>query len=359
MSKERERRLQKIARLSNADGAPGFEDDVLEVLREDVGEKARVVEDSLRNLYFFPRTLDPQKPTVLLDAHTDEVGLMVQAILPDGLLRFVPLGGWVAETLAAQMCVFTHGRTVIPGIISNQPPHFMSSTERHAKLSMDQLFIDIGASSAEEASALFGVHIGAPVVPDVDFELFNQAKGIYRGKAFDNRLGCFLASELFLALAEMDLEVNVVAAFASQEEMGHRGVEVVARNVKPDVAICFEGCPCDDVPMKDTSQTVLGKGPMLRHLDRGMITNPRFQYYALDLAKSLGIDVQEAVRSGGGTNGASIHLSNKGVPSIVMGVPVRYAHSHHGLFQWSDLKQAYELTLELLKRLKPEVINKF
>ena len=117
--------------------------------------------------------------------------------------------------------------------------------------------------------------------------------------------------------------MDVTGAFAVQEEMGTRGATVTANTVKPDLAIVFEGCPADDTVAEPYMiQTAIHKGPMLRHIDARMITNPRFQRYALDLAEELGIPVQESVRTGGSTNGAPIHLSNKGVPVIVIGIHV-------------------------------------
>ena len=98
---------------------------------------------------------------------------------------------------------------------------------------------------------------------------------------------------------------------------------------------------------------------MLRHIDARMITNPRFQRYALDLAEELGIPVQEAVRSGGSTNGAPIHLSNLGVPCIVMGLPVRYIHSHYGIASLEDFRNGVRLAAEIIRRLNADVIGSF
>ena len=107
-----------------------------------------------------------------------------------------------------------------------------------------------------------------------------------------------------------------------------------------DLAIVFEGCPADDTFSEAYMiQTALGKGPMLRPLDKRMITHPRFQRFALDLAAELDIPVQESVRTGGSTNGAPIHLSNAGVPTIVVGIPVRYIHTHYGIATYSMLLQ--------------------
>lgn len=106
-------------------------------------------------------------------------------------------------------------------------------------------------------------------------------------------------------------------------------------------------------------QTAIHKGPMLRHIDARMITNPRFQRYALDLAEELGIPVQESVRTGGSTNGAPIHLSNQGVPVIVIGIPVRYIHTHYGIAAHSDVENAAQLAAAILERMDAAQISRF
>ena len=106
-------------------------------------------------------------------------------------------------------------------------------------------------------------------------------------------------------------------------------------------------------------QTAIKRGPMLRHIDARMITNPHFQRYALDLAEELGIPVQESVRTGGSTNGAPIHLSNQGVPVIVIGIPVRYIHTHYGLAAHSDVENAAKLAAAILERMDQATLDRF
>ncbi len=219
--------------------------------------------------------------------------------------------------------------------------------------------IDIGAASLKEARDVFGIRPGAPVVPDVAFE-YDEQHDLMFGKAFDNRLGCAAILATMAELEGEELKVNVVGAMASQEEVGARGAVVTARTVKPDIAIVFEGCPADDTVVPEAEiQTAIHRGPMLRHIDARMITNPRYQRFALDLADALGIPVQEGVRAGGSTNGASIHLSNQGVPTIVIGLPVRYIHSHYGIASHGDFRNAVRLACGIIRRLDAETIRSF
>ncbi len=352
--------LKLIEEISNANGISGFEDDVLEVVRRFGKGLGAFEEDCMRNLYLRRPENSGKKPVVQLDAHTDEVGFMVKAIRPDGMLEFMTIGGWVATNVPAHLVRVRNSEGVyIDGVVASKPPHFMSEAERKAPLEISSLVIDVGATSAEEISNDYKIEVAAPVVPDVDFK-FDEKHRIMRGKAFDNRLGCASIIETIDSLKGLSLDVDVVGAFASQEEVGTRGATVTVERVKPDLAICFEGCPADDtvVPAYQ-SQTALKKGPMLRDIDARMITNPRFQRYALGLAKELGIPAQRAVRTGGSTDGAPIHMGHLGVPVIVIGIPVRYAHTHYGYSSLDDYKNGIKLAVEILKRMDEKTIKSF
>lgn len=352
--------VQMIADLSNAYGASGFEDDVLEVGRKYGSAYADIRENSIRNLYFYRLGNTGKKPLVLLDGHSDEVGFMIQAIKPNGTLQFIPLGGWVENTVPAHKVKVRNSEgKYISGVVASKPPHFMRADERGKPLPIAEMVIDVGASSKEEIDRYYKIQVGAPVVPDVTME-FDEDTGIMLGKAYDCRLGCAAVLETLKQLDGEMLGVDVVGEFSTQEEMGIRGARVGARTLKPDIAIVFEGSPADDTFSPDyLIQNALGKGPMLRHIDNGMITNPRFIRYAIDLGKKLGIPVQQAVRSGGSTNGAAIHLSGDGVPVIVIGLPVRYIHTHHGYASYRDFSQSVQLAVEILRRLNSETIKSF
>ena len=357
---EKEKMLSMIRDLSNANGACGFEDEVLTVLRKYGAGLGKFEEDSLRNLYLSRAENRGGLPLIQLDAHSDEVSFMVQAIKPNGTLRFIPLGGWVANNIPAhKVKVRNADGEYIPGIVATKPPHFMSEAERRMPASIDSMVIDIGASSYEETVNDYKVQIGAPVVPDVDFE-YDGSRGLMTGKAFDCRLGCASIVATLETLKGQDLCVDLVAGFSVQEEMGTRGAAVTANHIKPDIAIVFEGCPADDTFSEPYMiQTAIKHGPMLRHIDAKMITNPRFQRFALDLAKESGIPVQESVRAGGSTNGAPIHLSNSSVPVIVIGLPVRYIHSHYGIASFADCANAVKLAVSVIRHLNSDVIKKF
>ncbi len=352
--------IKMIEELSMAKGISGFEDEVVKIIRNYSEGHGTMKEDSLRNLYVYRKGNTGNRPIVQLDSHSDEVGFMIQAIKSNGTLQIVPIGSWVPYNIPAhKVWVRNSDGEYISGIVGSKPPHYMSEADKKANLEMNHFFVDVGASSLDEAVNDYKLRIGEPVVPCADFE-YNDKQGIIMGKAFDNRLGCAGAISTLRALANEDLKVDIVSGFASQEEVGARGAIVTTRVIKPDLAICFEGCPADDTFLGTYEmQTVLKKGPMLRHIDARMITNPRYQRFTLDLAKRKGVQVQEAVRSMGSTNGGSIHISNSGIPTIVIGVPVRYAHTHYGISSYFDYENSVKLAYELLKELDADIINGF
>ena len=156
--------LELIEKLCNCRGTSGFEDEVLAVAREYLKGIADFEEDSMRNLYIYPKYNKGNRPYILLDAHSDEVGFMVQAIKPDGTLRFIPIGGWNEKCLPSSKVQIYAKTAHISGVIAAGSPHLMTVEQKNAPVSYDNLTIDIGATSDKEA-AEFGVEIGAPVVP--------------------------------------------------------------------------------------------------------------------------------------------------------------------------------------------------
>lgn len=357
--KENREYASLIASLSNANGVSGFEDEVLRVLEKESEGLGKRHRDSLLN-YYIEDERDSSLPLVQLDCHSDEVGFMVRAIRPDGMLEFMAIGGWVVTNIPAHMVrVQTASGKYIPGVVASKPPHYMSDAEKKTPLDISQLVIDIGATSAEEVRDAYRVRIAAPVVPDVTAFWDEEHDRIF-GKAFDNRMGCAEVISVLSELKGEKLNVRLTGAFASQEEVGVRGATVTAQTVRPDVAIVFEGCPADDTVVPGYQvQTAVGKGPMLRHIDARMITNPRFQRFALDVAEEEGIPVQEAVRTGGSTNGSVINLTGRGVPAIVIGIPVRYAHTHYGISSVSDFVNGLKLAIAVIRRLSRETIESF
>ena len=352
--------LEMLAAISNANGVSGFEDEAAAVIKTYGEQVGNVHIDRMRNTFINYSGNTGDRPIVQLDAHSDEVGFMVHAICPNGTLRIIPIGGWVASNVPAHMVrVRNKYGEYIPGLTVSKPPHYMTEAERSKALDISNITVDIGASSNEEAVHDFGIRIGEPVVPDVIFN-YDEKHDLMFGKAFDCRAGCAAILKTLFELRGESLNVDIIGACAAQEEVGCRGAAVTSNVIKPDIAIVFEGCPADDTVVEPYMiQTAIKHGPMLRHIDAKMITNPHYQRYALDLAEELGIPVQDGVRTGGATNGSAIHLSNQGVPVIVVGIPVRYIHTHYGIAAYSDFENSVKLACELLKRFDKDLIYSF
>ncbi len=350
--------LELIEKLCNARGASGFEDEVLEIAREYCKDFADFDEDSMRNLYIKPRFNKGGRAVLMLDAHSDEVGFMVQAIKPDGTLRFIPIGGWNEKSLPSSKVQIYTKTGYISGVIGAMPPHLMTAEQRNAPLSYNNLFIDIGAVNDKQAVE-FGVEVGAPVVPLSPFE-YDKRHGVMQGKAFDDRLGVAAMLITMNKLKDMPLNLDIVGVVSSQEEVGERGIAAAMYRVKPAAAICFEGCPADDTSAPSYMvQDALRGGVMLRHMDATVICTPRFTAYTRKVAAENNIKVQMAVRSGGGNNGAYIISANGGTPVIVSGIPVRYIHTFNGIAVMEDVESNVNLGVALCKSLTEKIIKEF
>lgn len=352
---------ERIVRLSDAFGPSGFEDDVIRYATTQIQDVCEVKEDHMRNLYMnIKQERNDGGVHILLDAHSDEVGFITQAIRPDGTLRFLPLGGWDAKNIiAGKVWIKNTLGERISGVVCSKPVHFMNEQEKARGIGFDDLLIDVGSQSAQETMETFHIHIGSPIVP-ATVCAYDEQHAIFMGKAFDCRIGCAALLQTLLEIAEKKPTNNVCATLSSQEEVGERGMKCAIQNVKPDLVICFEGCPADDTFEESYMvQSALKKGPMLRHFDRSMITNPRFQRYALEVAKKQGIPVQESVRKGGGTNGGITHTAFYGIPTIIIGIPVRFAHSPCGITSFSDYRHAIELAKCLIMEVNKETVQSF
>ena len=350
--------LQMIRQLSDAPGASGFEDEVVAVARRYGASIGEMEEDFLRNLYIYRKENSGDKPLVMLDAHSDEVGFMIHSIKPNGCLRFVTLGGWNKNSLVSDKVLVRNALgEYLPGIIASKPVHFMSAAERaNPGLEIADMVIDVGARSLEEAVNDFHIRIGEPVVPAVEFS-YDETRDLMFGKAFDCRIGCAAMLEALRRLEGKELPCDVVAVLSSQEEIGDRGCKVAVNRVKPQIAVVLEGCPADDTFTESYAiQTALKKGPMFRHMDVSAICAPRFQRWALELAAEKGIPVQESVREGGGNNASVIQTSLLGAPAIVAGIPVRYIHSINGISSYYDFEMTVQMVVALLENISPELI---
>ena len=353
--------IQMLCKLADAPGASAFEDEVVALARQYAAPLGTLEEDCLRNLYIYRKENTGNKPVIMLDAHTDEVGFMIHSIKPNGTLRFLPLGGWnKGSVMGTKVLVRNAQGEYLPGIVAAKPVHFQSAAEKaNANTELEDMVIDVGAISAQDAVDNFGIRIGEPVVPAVTCQ-YDEKRDLIFGKAFDDRAGCAVMLEVLRRLEGVELPCDVVGVLSTQEELGLRSAKVTVNRVKPAAAVILEGCPADDTFTESYAiQTALRKGPMFRHMDRSLVCNPRFQRFVLDLAREKGLPVQESVRSGGGNNAAAVQTEHLGAPAVVAGVPVRYVHAPNCMATGFDLEATVQVVLAILQNLTPDRIASF
>jgi endoglucanase len=332
---------------STAPGAPGFEDAVAGMIAADLKGMGRMQYDNLGSI-LVEKTGKDSVPRIMIAAHMDEVAFMVKAVHSSGLLRFVPLGGWWPHVLPSQRVTIFGKLGPVPGIVGAVAPHHLSPAEKEKLLPIKSMFIDIGAVSAAQVEKL-GIEVGQPILPHVEWREMADPR-IVSGKAFDNRVGVAMMVQVMKNLQKHPN--TVIATGTAQEEVGIRGAKTAVNLAKPDLAIILEGPPADDYPgCAEFPQCCLGKGPQIRAYDPTIVTNPRLVELFKSRANALGLPFQMAVRDSGGTDAAVIHVSHAGIPSIVIGVPVRHAHSHLGILSLDDVEASVTLVTDVINHL--------
>jgi len=346
-----------LRELSEAAGPPGGEHEVRQVLTRKLNGFGELSQDRMGNLLCVKAGTAPS-PRLALVAHMDEVGFMVRKILPDGLVRFAPLGGWWSQVLLGQrVSVLTRdGR--VPGVIAAASPHHFLVQEIDLLVSeaafklvrLQDMYIDVGATSAE-AVARLGICIGDLITPAADFQVLDDGTS-YLGKAWDDRCGCALLVEILARLQDRP-HPNTVAAIASvQEELGTRGAQAAAQAAAPDIALIVEMAPAERLNSDgEAPQVQMGKGPALYVMDYMMVAHAGLRRWVEKIAGAIGVSVQHCLTEGGGSDGAPFHVLPGGVPTLTIGVPMRYAHSWGGIIRRDDYEAALKLWLAIMEHL--------
>ncbi len=332
-----------IEELVRVAGPSGYEQAVGAIIRREVSAYGSVSTDGIGNIVCEIPGTESDRERNLFVAHQDEIGFMISSILTTGFLRFVPIGGWNPRTLPSSTVeIHTRRGRIVHGTIGQMPPHFLKKGAEES-VDIESLSLDIGAKSAQEVRDLFGIEIGDIAVPTPSFG-YDQQTGILRAKAFDDRIGVAALIELARRIQANPVSSTTVLAFTTQEEVGLRGASVLARSIVADTAWIVEGAPADDMPGgPEMPQTRVGSGAHVRIYDPTHIGSPVLLRRVRVAAEARSIQFQEAVRKGGGTDASVIALAGRGIPTLVTGVPVRYAHSHVGLASLDDFEALVDL----------------
>jgi len=344
--------------LTEVHGIPGYEEPVRSVVRKYLEPLGSLSQDKIGSV-ICQKGGQEAAPRVMLAGHMDEIGLMVRHITKEGFLKFLPLGGWFDQVLLGQRVIVKTRKGDLPGIIGAKPPHLLPADERSKVVVKNDMYVDIGASSAEEVASL-GVRPGDPVVPRADFVELANGK-TYMSKAFDDRVGAALIISALQELQGRKHPNTIFGVATVQEEVGLRGATTSVRAIDPDVAIILEADIAGDVPgiKAEESAIKLGAGPTVLLYDARMIPNLKLRDFVLDTAEELEIPVQLSAITGGATDGGAIHLHHIGVPTIVIGIPARHIHSDSSIIHRDDYDRAVKLLVALLTRLDAERVAHF
>ncbi len=349
--------LQMMKELTDAPGVPGQEEPVRQVMRRYLEPLGEVLVDNLGGIVGRKVGLEGG-PRVLLAGHLDEIGFMVTRITDEGYLKFQTLGGWWEQVMLAQRVEVWTREGALIGVIGSKPPHILGNDERNKVYEKKNMFIDIGASSRAEAES-WGVRPGDAVVPVCPFTVMRNPD-LLMAKAWDNRFGCALAIEVLRQLQDQSHPNQVYGAGTVQEEVGLRGAQTITNLVAPDIGFALDTTIAGDTPGvgPDDAAGKLGKGPAVLLYDGSMIPHTGLRDLVIDTAQAADIPLQFDKIAGGGTDAGRIHVFGAGVPALVIGVPVRYIHTHAAIMHRGDFQNAVRLLVEVIKRLDAETVQR-
>jgi endoglucanase len=348
--------LDMMKNLTDAPGVPGFEGPVRRIMRGYLEPLGDVQTDNLGSI--IGRKLGSNAtPKIVLAGHLDEIGFMVTRITDEGYLKFQTLGGWWEQVMLAQRVEVQSRSGPIIGVIGSKPPHILDSDERRKPVQTKKMFIDIGAASREEAES-WGIRPGDAVVPVCPFTVMNNPD-LLMAKAWDNRFGCALAIEVLRRLREHEHANAAYAVGNVQEEVGLRGAATTTHMIEPDIGFALDTGIAGDMPGVGPDDVVarLGGGPVVLLYDRSMIPHTGLRDLVIDTAQNEGIPLQYDKMAGGGTDAGRMHIFGAGVPSLVVGIPVRYIHTHAAILHRQDFEQAAELLVAVIKRLDATTVQ--
>ncbi|MGV3488473.1 MAG: M42 family metallopeptidase [Tuberibacillus sp.] len=340
-----------LRELTSISGACGFEHDVARFIAEsgkDWADDLKV--DGLGNVIV---TVKGKQPgiKVALSAHMDQVGFIVKKIESNGLIKFEKLGGHDDRLLPARkVAIKTQENSLKYGVIGTLSAHMMKFDDPHKVRNHRQLYIDVGVDSAEEVREL-GIEVGDSITYVTEQQKFGKNRVI--GKGFDDRAGCAVLFQVLKDLDREKLSGTVYGIFSVQEEVGLRGAKTGAYQLDPDVSLAIDTTAVSDTPeeMMDNS-LALGKGPGIKVMDFSLIASVHVRKALVDVAKNNHIPYQLEVFPGIGTDAGEMHLSKEGVPSSVLSIPSRYAHSAVEVIDLNDLENTKKLLQAFLETPK-------
>lgn len=315
-----------INKLTHVFGPSGNEKKVASVISEMIKDKVDEIRtDALGNLICVKKGSGKK---IMLAAHMDEIGIIISYIDDKGFLRFGNIGGLNPHVILGQRVVFENGTI---GVI-----WFEESIDDIKNIKLDKLYIDIGATSKEEAEK--NVRVGDTAVYAADTVLQN---GKLISKSMDDRIGCAILVQLALNAPKTDNEIYYV--FTTQEEVGLRGARTAAYGILPDMALAIDVTATGDTPECKPMAVRMGAGPTIKIKDASVIAHPEIKDRLIDCAKAENIPYQFEILMRGGTDAGSIHTTAGGIPSGGVSIPTRNVHNSAEIVDMGDVENAVKL----------------
>ena len=339
--------LKLLERLCNVVAVSGDEGEVRKIVLEEIKDHADDVRvDALGNVLATRQGRGTKRMRVMLDAHMDEVGLMIVADDGEGIYRFEIVGAIDTRHLIGKQ--FLVGKDRIPAVIGGKPIHLMDSGERTRRVSADALRLDLGIVG----KARVGDRAGFATK-------FRRVGPSIMAKSLDNRIGVATVIELF---KHAPSNIDLCAGFTVQEEIGLRGAKVAAQYFDPALAITIDSTPANDLPDHDGNENIsyntkLGLGPAIYIADGSTLHDPRLVRFLQAVATAERIPHQLRQPGGGGTDSAAIQRALSGIPTVSISVPHRYTHSPVSLSRVDDWKHTLNLLHIALRKIKPDLIK--
>lgn len=347
---------QLLKEITEANGVSGYEGEIRKLMaREFDGYVDDIEYDRIGSIMGVKKGTS-DSPRIMVAGHMDEIGFMVKEVTKEGYIKFLALGGWWGHVaLGQRMRVLTSKGPVI-GIIGSTPPHLLPQKEREKVLEIKDMFIDVGVQEKFDVKKKLGIKPGDPIVPDSQFTIMSNKK-MYMSKAFDNRMACAVVIELLKKFKKIKHPNTILGVGTVQEEVGLRGAQTVAYLGNPDVCIVVDTGIGQDIPPKCFKKAEkLGCGPGIFIYDGCMIPNLKLRDLIFKTAEEKKIPFHISYMERGCTDGGRIHLSRTGVPTISVGPPVRYIHSHNGIMNRTDYDNTIKLVTELVKKLDKKTV---
>ncbi len=340
-----------LQQLSEAVGVSGAEKEVRLLLRDLIAPHVDSWSvDAMGNLLAVKKGTGEDGRRVLVDAHMDEVGLMVTSIDSDGTLGFQPVGGLDPRVLMGK--VMQVGPKKITGVIGARPVHLLTAEQYQRIDKIENMRIDIGAAKKEQAEGQVKLGQRATFLTQ-----YHEQGSVAMGKAFDNRAGC---AALVMLLQGDPFPFDLHAVFSAQEEVGLRGAGVAAYAVDPHAALVLECTPAFDLPhdRDESPNVVLGRGPAVYVMDSRTIQDPRFVAHILRTAEVHGIPYQVRQPGGGGTNAGGIQRIHGGIPTATIATPGRHIHGPIAMINREDFHHVVQLADAVLRGLTPDLFKR-